>query len=161
MDSIELEIGFHLSTLGEPLESQLTARFHHAAQWIANRFALERLTVSISIVDDPTIHRLNREHLEHDWPTDVISFAFEPGPQASGEVIASWDTAERLSETAGWQPTDEVVLYVLHGMLHIVGLDDIDPEARTQMRQIEFEYLRDAGVEGFESYLQRFDDVSY
>lgn len=161
-EAIELEIGFHLAnSLGCEIEQQLIDRFHHAARWIAARFSLESLQVSISVVDDPTIHRLNREHLDHDWPTDVISFAFESGPSANGEIIASWDTAERLSVAAGWQPTDELVLYVLHGMLHIVGLDDVDAEARNQMRQVEYEYLRDAQVLGYEPYLTRFDDVSY
>ncbi len=161
MNSIQLDIGFHLDTLGRELEQSLENRFRHAAEWIVERFQLESLELSISVVDDPTIHQVNREHLDHDWPTDVISFAFEPEPNSSGEIIASWDTAERLSEQAGWRPADELLLYVLHGMLHIVGLDDIDPHARNVMRQHEFDYLKHAQIKGFESYLARFDDVSY
>lgn len=161
MNKIQLDIGFHLDNLGSELEQSLEARFQHAAEWIVERFQLESLELSIAIVDDPTIHQLNREQLDHDWPTDVISFGFEPSPAASGEIIASWDTAERLSEKACWRPADEVVLYVVHGMLHIVGLDDLDDESRAVMRQHEFEYLRDANVAGYENYLARFDDVSY
>jgi probable rRNA maturation factor len=158
---IELDIGFRCGAIDESLQSELTVRFENAAAWVAERFSLNSLTVSISVVDDPTIHRLNREHLQHDWPTDVISFSFDPGPDASGEVIASWDTASRLSSAARWHAADELVLYVVHGMLHVVGLDDIEPDDMAQMRQVEHQYLLDAGVPGAENYLDRFDDVSY
>lgn len=160
-EDIELEVGFHLESLPQEFQHELERRFHHVAQWVTSRFSLNKLTVSISVVDDPTIHRLNRDHLEHDWPTDVLSFAFESGDEASGEVIASWDTAERLAEKAGWTAADELVLYVLHGLLHIVGLDDIQPDDRAHMRQVEYEYLRESQIKGCEDYLSRFDDVSY
>jgi probable rRNA maturation factor len=159
--SIELDIGFHTRAVDEQRQAELTSRFEAAAAWIAERFSLTSLSVSISIVDDPTIHRLNREHLQHDWPTDVISFAFDNGPDTSGEIIASWDTAERLSQIAGWQLADELLLYVVHGMLHLVGMDDIEPEDKAQMRQVEYQFLLDFGVAGAEGYLERFDDVSY
>jgi probable rRNA maturation factor len=159
--AIELDIGFHLDGIGRELQSELSVRFENAAAWIAERFSLDSLSVSISIVDDPTIHRLNLEHLQHDWPTDVISFAFDSGPRISGEIIASWDTAERLSPVAGWQVADELLLYVVHGMLHLVGMDDIAPADKAEMRQVESEFLIAAGVAGAESYLDRFDDVSY
>ncbi|MFO0943191.1 MAG: rRNA maturation RNase YbeY [Pirellulales bacterium] len=161
MEAIELDIVFHLETLGTDLENLLEERFQHAAQWLVEKFKLESLQLSIAVVDDPTIHQLNREQLNHDWPTDVISFGFDPAPLASGEIIASWDTAERLSEKAGWRPADELVLYAVHGMLHIVGLDDLDDESRMIMRQHEFEYLKYAKIPGYENYLARFDDVSY
>lgn len=158
---IQLDIGFHTGAVDEYQQVEFQRRFEDAAAWIANRFALECLSVSISIVDDPTIHRLNLQHLQHDWPTDVISFAFDSGPKTSGEIIASWDTAQRLSQIAGWRDSDELLLYVLHGLLHIVGLDDVAPEDKFRMRQLESEFLMAAGVAGAADYLARFDDVSY
>lgn len=158
---IDLDIGFHVRTLDEQLQTELTQKFENAAEWIVQRFRLNSLTISISIVDDPSIHRLNLKHLQHDWPTDVISFAFDDGPDANGEIIASWDTAERLSQTARWRPADELLLYVVHGLLHVVGLDDIEPADKVRMRQFEYEFLMDAGILGANSYLDRFDDISY
>lgn len=161
MDRIDLEIGFHLPQMDEETQRQLEGRFWHAANWIFQKFSLTSLELSISVIDDPTIHRINREHLQHDWPTDVISFEFSPAPAASGEILASWDTAGRLAVTAGWSACDELLLYIVHGMLHIVGIDDLDSTSRSQMRQLEWEYLKHANIPGCESYLQRFDDVSY
>ena len=137
-------------------------RFHQAAEWIVNRFKLTSLTASISIVDDSTIHRLNREHLDHDWPTDVISFAFdcEEG-RIDGEIIASIDTAARLAQQAAWHTADELLLYIIHGLLHLAGLDDISDEDRQLMRQAEKDCLIALAVPAAQKYLDRWDSISY
>ena len=98
--------------------------------------------VGIVVVDDPTIHQINRDHLQHDYPTDVISFVFtaEDG-ELEGEIIVSTDTAMREANAGGWSPQDELLLYVIHGMLHLVGMDDVEPHLRKQMRAAEAKYL--------------------
>lgn len=161
MPNIDLDIVFHVDVLSETQQIDQNKRFREAATWVAKRFDIERLTVSISIVDDPTIHRLNQQHLQHDWPTDVISFVFQSGVETEGEIIASWDTAQRLSQAAGWRPVDELLLYVLHGLLHLAGLDDVEAEQQQVIRSVENEYLNFAGVPGAENYLARFNDVAY
>jgi probable rRNA maturation factor len=161
MPSVELDIVFHVDSISEAGQIQLTERFEQAAQWVAKRFGRRRLTASISIVDDPTIARLNLQHLQHDWPTDVISFAFESGLETDGEIIASWDTASRLSSAAGWSEQDELLLYVLHGLLHLVGLDDLQPAQQREMRLVESQFVQWAGLCDAQTYLNRFDDVSY
>ncbi len=138
------------------------ARYHAAAQWVAQRFQLKRLSASISVVDDPTIHRLNREHLDHDWPTDVISFVFEnDGGEVDGEVIASVDTAARLALQAGWSTADELLLYIIHGLLHLAGMDDIEAEDRERMRAAESECLAALAVPAASHYLERWNSISY
>jgi rRNA maturation RNase YbeY len=161
MSEIELEIEFHLAAIEQQEQCELKQRMEHAARWVLQRFQKRSLTASISIVDDATIQGLNARHLQHDWPTDVISFAFESGERVNGEVIASWDTAQRLSQAAGWSAHDELILYVLHGLLHLIGLDDQQPEEQDKMRQAEAEYVRVAGFPGASRYLERFGDVSY
>jgi len=154
---IDLEIEYHVSpaTVDD-------ARFHQAAQWVLERFQLKSLTVSISIVDDPTIHRLNREHLDHDWPTDVISFVFDSdNGHIDGEIIASLDTAARLAQQAACSTEDELLLYIIHGLLHIAGLDDITPTTRLQMRQTEQACLTALGIPTASTHLERWDSVSY
>lgn len=139
-------------------------RYRQAAQWVADRCGLSALDVSIAIVDDATIHQLNREHLEHDWPTDVISFIFEFDEQSravEGEIVASIDTATRLSAAAGWSPRDELLLYIVHGLLHLAGLDDIQPDDQQKMRETEKECLAALGVAGADQHLDRWNDVSY
>jgi probable rRNA maturation factor len=154
---IDLEIEYHV-----PSATKDDARFHQAAEWIADRFKLKSLTASISIVDDPTIHRLNREHLDHDWPTDVISFVFDnDNGNIDGEIIASIDTAARLAQQAAWPTADELLLYIIHGLLHLAGLDDITPEARHQMRQAEQDCLLGLSVPMAHNHLDRWDSISY
>jgi len=98
--------------------------------------------IGIVIVDDPTIHAINREHLQHDYPTDVISFVFSAeDDELEGEIIVSTDTAMREASEGGWPAEDELLLYVIHGMLHLVGMDDVEPHLRRQMRVGEAKYL--------------------
>src|SRR5687767_7670678 len=60
-------------------------------------------SLSIAVVDDPAIHELNRQFLEHDYPTDVLSFLLErEGERLEGEVIVSADTAIRVAQQLGW-----------------------------------------------------------
>jgi probable rRNA maturation factor len=146
--------------------------------------------LSISIVDDFTIHALNRDHLQHDYPTDVISFQLDFGqpetdddeldqddashdagarddiasPDVSavgendkatasesaavhdtdslradgcfieGEIVASAETALRMAATGDWSAHEELTLYIIHGLLHICGYDDLTPDERQKMR---------------------------
>lgn len=107
--------------------------------------------LSLAIVDDETIHELNRQYLEHDYATDVLSFLLEEdNVRIVGEIILSADTAAREASQVGWSPQTELMLYVIHGVLHLVGYDDLDAESRKAMRQREREYLVRAGVESAE-----------
>lgn len=101
--------------------------------------------VSVAVVDDPTIHRLNRQFLEHDYATDVLSFLFDETAdrkRLSGEVIVSADTAARVASEMGHAAADELLLYVIHGTLHLTGYDDHQPEDLATMRDRERHYLR-------------------
>jgi probable rRNA maturation factor len=103
--------------------------------------------VSVILVDDMTIHRVNRDHLQHDYPTDVISFVFEAvGSHLEGEILVSTDTAIRESTEGGWDAGDETLLYCIHGMLHLVGMDDIEDVDRRAMRAQEARYLAECGL---------------
>ena len=104
--------------------------------------------VSIAIVDDATIHRLNRKHLEHDYPTDVLSFLLDRDQRyLEGEVVVSADTAASNASDFGWPAHHELLLYVVHGTLHLVGYDDRTPHDRAEMRRLEAKYLRRLRIE--------------
>jgi probable rRNA maturation factor len=105
-------------------------------------------TLSIAIVDDPTIHQLNRQHLQHDCPTDVLSFPLEQyGNHLEGEVVISADTAMKKSAEVAWPATEELLLYAIHGTLHLVGYRDKSDQEIASMRTAERAYLQQAGVE--------------
>ena len=108
--------------------------------------SVDRADVSLAIVDDPTICKLNRKYLKHDYATDVLSFLLSgDGEPLEGEVIASADTADRESTQYGWSMMDELVLYVIHGTLHLVGYDDATDADRAEMRVKEKECLAKLG----------------
>ncbi len=112
-----------------------------------------RANISLAIVDDPTMHDLNRRYLNHDEPTDVISFALDHSPGfVDGEIIASADTAVSAASRFSWLPADELLLYIIHGALHLVGYDDLTDEKAPQMRDRERHYLGQFGLS------PRYDD---
>jgi probable rRNA maturation factor len=109
---------------------------------------VRRGSISIAIVDDPQIHELNRRYLDHDYPTDVLSFVLErEGDLLEGEVVVSADTALRTAQRLNWPAEHELLLYVVHGTLHLAGYDDLDPASKVQMRQQERLVLARAGIE--------------
>lgn len=98
--------------------------------------------ISVAVVDDETIHRLNGEYLDHDYATDVLSFAFDPiGDQLNGELVLSADTALRVAPEFEWSAEDEMLLYAIHGTLHLVGYDDQSDSEQNEMRGKERDYL--------------------
>lgn len=98
--------------------------------------------ISLAIVDDSRMHELNRQFLQHDYPTDVLSFVLDEEPGfLEGEVIVSADYAAREAVRYGWSTDDELLLYVIHGTLHLVGYDDLNPAAKREMRVQEQHYL--------------------
>jgi probable rRNA maturation factor len=103
-------------------------------------------TISIAVVDNPKIHELNKQFLNHDYPTDVLSFLLdEDQQQLDGEVIVSAEMAACEAARFNWTPTAELLLYVILGTLHLVGYDDTTAEAAAEMRQAEADILAEFG----------------
>jgi probable rRNA maturation factor len=100
-------------------------------------------SISIALVDDNTIHRLNELHLRHDWPTDVISFPMSgpDDPALSGELIVSTEMAVATAKEIGGDPHDEIALYIVHGLLHLCGYDDSNQEQSAAMNNRQTEIL--------------------
>ncbi len=150
--------------------------------------------LSVSIVDNATIHRINREYLQHDYPTDVISFPLEfrrgrasrprnhgaPGPQSGpsggipddlpggisggipgglraagatieGEIVVSAEMACEMAPRGHWTPLSELKLYLIHGMLHICGYDDLTLPEQEIMRYHEQLILSRLGLMSVEN----------
>jgi probable rRNA maturation factor len=104
--------------------------------------------VSLAFVDNPTIHQLNRRYLDHDEPTDVLSFPLS-GPGAKkleGELVIGAEVAKAQAESRGHAVEAELALYVIHGLLHLCGLDDATEAGAKEMRERERHYLRQLGL---------------
>jgi probable rRNA maturation factor len=128
--------------------------------------------ISVALVDDERIHEINREFLKHDYPTDVISFLLESsggparsnarkkgtksmrdgtastvnprgaGKRLGGEIIISAEMAVRMAAEYEWRPMQELTLYLVHGLLHLCGYDDLTSDEQVLMRAREVEVLR-------------------
>lgn len=101
-------------------------------------FERQKFHIDIAIVDDRTSHRINVDFLGHDFPTDVISFALDDdGSTLEGELVVNIQYATRSAQEYGWPPAHELLLYVIHGSLHLVGYDDHTETDRDKMRLAE------------------------
>lgn len=124
------------------------ARFSRAVNEILQDAQVTSAEIGIAVVDDPAIQRLHAKFLQIDEPTDVMSFRLGcEDERLEGEIVVSADTALKVAADYGLEPTDELLLYVIHGMLHLVGFDDIDDDDQAVMRLQERKYLERLGIE--------------
>ena len=98
--------------------------------------------VDVAVVSAGQIARINRRHLSHRGPTDVISFDLS-GEEDAGvvaQLIVCADLAVREGPKHGHRPQHELLLYVVHGLLHVMGYDD-DTDARAAIMRCRQEQL--------------------
>lgn len=100
--------------------------------------------IGLIMVGPRTMRRLNRTHLGHDRITDVLAFDFWPDPLQcggerclAGEIYVCPAVAVETARRLGTATVDEIILYAVHGMLHLRGEDDRTPEATIRMRREE------------------------
>ena len=103
--------------------------------------------LSLSFVSDPLIKKLNKQFLSQNRPTDVLAFDLSQtkSPLARklifGEIIISTDTAKRNARIFNTSFNYELTLYVVHGILHLLGFDDTSKYKTRLMRQKEIELM--------------------
>lgn len=99
------------------------------AQRILSALGCPEAELSIVIVDDAQIRVINRDYLQRDKSTNVISFAMQEGegagiqPALLGDVVISAETAARDAADAGLPFVSELYFLLLHGILHLLGYD--------------------------------------
>jgi len=87
--------------------------------------------------DDEEILRVNREFLNHDYYTDIITFDNCRGDRIDGDVVISLDTVASNAESLGINPEKEFYRVVIHGVLHLCGINDKGPGEREIMESHE------------------------
>ena len=107
--------------------------------------------ISLVLSDDSGIQDVNSSFLNHDCPTDVISFAYQPMPgdssAISGEIIVNLELAIRLG--ARFRGAErELALYIAHGCDHLTGADDATVSQRRRMRARELRWIKAAEQRG-------------
>jgi len=117
-----------------------------------------RAALSVLLVEDAAIRKINRRYLSRDRPTDVIAFSQlegrGPRPWLGdkpflGDVVISVPTARRQAREFGKTARSEIMLYLCHGILHLMGVSDKGPRQAARMARLQSEALRRARVGGF------------
>ncbi len=127
--------------------------------------------LSVVLCDDPHIHRLNRQWRGKDAPTDVLSFAMLEGRQIGaaagaaagegagtvvlGDLIISLDTAARQAREQGHALPEEIRILLIHGLLHLLGHDHMQPEEAARMQAEEARLLGLLGQGGGRGLIAR------
>jgi probable rRNA maturation factor len=116
------------------------------------RLELHGCELSLSLVGDRAIRRLNRTWRKKDKATDVLSFPAgelprgTPGPRQLGDVVISLDTAKRQAKEYGRTLEAEVSRYLAHGLLHLLGHDHERPQEARKMATLEEKLLGESGM---------------
>jgi probable rRNA maturation factor len=123
-------------------------RMREAARVVLDGEGIAEYEISLAFVDNETIHRLNKRYLDHDEPTDVLSFPLsEPNAgKLAGELVVGVEVARAQATARGHDVQAELALYVIHGLLHLCGHDDKTDRAAVAMRERERHYLRQLGL---------------
>ena len=105
--------------------------------------------LSLCYVDDAAIRALNAQYLGRHDTTDVLAFPLadgtDPDEPLLGEIVVSVETAAREAAARGLPVAAEIALYTIHGLLHLLGYDDHEPDDTARRREAERQAMADAG----------------
>ena len=153
---IEIDVTNQQSEL--PIDAGLVRR---AVRAVLQGESIAEARIGVAVVDDATIRGLNRRYLKHDCTTDVLSFVLERSDdRLEGEVIVCAQTARSAGPQFGWTAQNELLLYVVHGVLHLVGHADSTLEERGRMQSLERAHLAGFGIEPCYEESGRSEDLS-
>lgn len=104
--------------------------------------------LSLAFVDDAAIAAVHAEFFDDPDPTDVITFNLSESDdeRISGEIVVSAEHAAAEARRRGHDPQRELLLYVVHGLLHLCGWDDLRPADHRRMHRREDEILTGLGI---------------
>lgn len=115
-------------------------RIINTVKKIFNDANYNNVSINIIFLDNNEIKEINKKFLNHNYATDVISFCIENEPM-EGEIYISSEIARTnaLEYNTTW--TDELMRYVIHGVLHLIGYEDFSFTEREKMRKLENKYI--------------------
>ena len=93
--------------------------------------------IGYMFVSDEKILQVNNEYLGHDYYTDIITFDYDEGTVINGDIVISLDTVRTNAEKFGKDYNEELHRVIIHGILHLCGINDKGPGEREQMEAAE------------------------
>ncbi len=114
-------------------QDRLKDWIHSVAAYYGKRVG----TIHYIFCDDERILEANRQFLQHDYYTDVITFDYSEGDMLSGDIFISVDTVRSNAEQIGVSFDEELRRIIIHGVLHLTGQEDKSEEAHAEMTRKE------------------------
>lgn len=104
---------------------------------------IKNYQLSITLVDNNKIKQLNKRFLKRDSATDVLSFPYEvKDKEIDAEIIISVEKAYEMADKLNIKPEEELILYLVHGLLHLLGYNDDTPYRRRKMFQRQHDIIQ-------------------
>lgn len=104
---------------------------------VADTYGKKAGDISYIFCSDEKILEVNRQYLQHDYYTDIITFDYTKGNKISGDLFISLDTVKSNSELFNMPYRNELFRVIIHGILHLCGLNDKGPGEREIMEEAE------------------------
>ena len=104
---------------------------------VAESYGKKAGDIAYIFCSDEKILEVNREYLQHDYYTDIITFDYSAGNTISGDIFISLDTVKSNAQQLGLNYDDELHRVIIHGILHLCGLNDKGPGERAGMEDAE------------------------
>lgn len=114
--------------------------FGRVEQWIigvAASYSRKVRNITYLFCDDAYILEENKKFLQHDFYTDIITFDYSRGDKIGGDIIISLDTIASNAEKFGVEYERELLRVIIHGVLHLCGINDKGPGEREEMEACE------------------------
>ena len=109
-------------------------------QWVervAGSYGMRVGDIAYIFCNDERILEVNRQYLNHDYYTDIITFDYSTPHTISGDIFISLDTVKSNADMLGTDPRRELLRVVIHGILHLCGINDKGPGEREIMEAAE------------------------
>lgn len=108
---------------------------------VAAKYGCKTGEIGYMFVNDDKILEVNNEYLGHNYYTDIITFDYDEGDVLNGDIVISLDTVRSNAEQLGKEYDEELHRVIIHGILHLCGINDKGPGEREIMEQAENEAL--------------------
>lgn len=118
-----------------------TSKVESWIQQVADRHGMRVGTLTYVFCDDEYILATNKQFLQHDYYTDIITFDYSNSHRIAGDMVISLDTVSSNAQQLGVNYNTELLRVIIHGVLHLCGINDKGPGEREIMERHENEAL--------------------
>ena len=122
-------------------------------EYSIDKLELKNVMFNVIIINNDSIHKINKEYRKIDRPTDVITFALEdnqdiviPGLRVLGDIYISYDKVKEQALEYNHSKKRELCFLGVHGLLHLLGYDHMNKEDEEKMFEMQKELLDSYGI---------------